>query len=141
MSYDLIPINKEVKPISFGMSWGIILQMTGAGYVIGYGEGRTPGSYVYVPDKRGASPMSNDGYKISSSEGKMMARVLRGYLSVQRFINKEWDSFPPKEQEMQKKVKLQDGSALYRKRVDDGFLKKIELLAEFAEQSKGFKIL
>lgn len=140
MSYDLYPINKKIKEMSIGaFMWPIMLQETGAGYVVGYGSGRSPASYVFSPDKKGASPVSNDGYKISALEAKMMATVIRGYLSVQRFVNKEWD-----EMEEYRRKDLQEtlscGKYLYRQYFHEDRLKQFERFAEFAEQSKGFKI-
>lgn len=59
MGYDLTAKNKKVEGISIGaFSWPIILQETGAGYVIGYGAGRTPARYVYQNGNSG-SPVSN----------------------------------------------------------------------------------
>jgi len=86
MGYLLKPKNKKVESINVGaFSWPIILQETGAGYVLGYGAGRAPASYVYQDGNKG-SPASNDGYKVNGTEAKAMASVLRGYATVQRFV-------------------------------------------------------
>jgi hypothetical protein len=70
MGYDLIPINKEVESISIGaFSWPMYLQETGMGYVLGYGAGLRPGSYVYQDNNNG-SPASNDGFKVSVNRSK-----------------------------------------------------------------------
>lgn len=139
MGYDLIPVKKG-KEFSAGLfSWPIMLQQTGAGYVIGYGEGRTPGSYVYHPRNSGASPVSNDGFKVTAKEAKIMALLVRGYISVNRFINKEWEAIPEAEREQMKNVKY-DGKPLYKTGVHEDQLKKLEAFCDFAEQSGGFKI-
>lgn len=84
MGYYLKPRNKKVEPIRIGaFSWPIILQITGAGYIIGYGKGKGPASYVYQTGGIG-SPVSNDGYSISAFESKAMARAAWGFASVKR---------------------------------------------------------
>lgn len=139
MSYDLIPKNKNVKAISVGaFSWPIILQETGMGYIIGYGEGRAPATNVYQPRKE-ASPTSNDGYKISSAEAKMMAAVIKGFLSVQRFINKEWQEIPEPERQKQKDT-MTCGKHLYKGEWSEDRLKQIETIGEFFKKSGGFAI-
>lgn len=144
MSYDLIPVNKKVEGISIGaFSWPIMLQETGMGYVLGYGDATKPGSYVYSSGKKG-SPASNDGYKVSAFEAKAMAAVARGYVSVQRFIAKEHEQATD-EQKVSFKTALfpgDDGTVrkLYKQPVHEDVLKRIEKFADFAENSKGFSI-
>lgn len=139
MSYDLSAINKELDEFRMGsFSWPILLQESGAGYVLGYGAGRSPGTHVYKPDKNGASPASNDGYRVTANESKMMAYIVRGFISVQRFINKEWEDIPNAEE--LKKVKSYDGKPLYNAGWHEDRLKKFEEFAEWAEKSRGFSI-
>jgi len=141
MGYDLKPTNKKIESISFGaFFWPIILQETGMGYVIGYGEGREPATYVYRTGNKG-SPASNDGFNVSSTEAKAMAMVARGFVLVQRFIAKSWEEIPEQERERQKAIKNHDGTKpLYKTAWHEDRLKLIEKFAEFAEQSKGFSI-
>lgn len=132
--------SKKVKAISVGaFTWPIILQVTGAGYVLGYGAGRTPGSYVYKDGNIG-SPSSNDGYTVTSEEAVMMAKVLHGYISVQRFVNKEWDAMPTDEKERLLNITIPDSGKLYRGYVVEERLKQYENIANFCELSKGFSI-
>lgn len=142
MSYDLIPKDKKCKEISIGaFSWPIILEETGMGYVIGYGGGRTFGTHVYKPEENGASPVSNDGYHISNFEAKAMAAVGRGYVSVSRFINKEWAAIPEgQDKEHQKTVMCGPERKLYKTAMHEDRLKLIEKFCEFAEKCKGFQI-
>ena len=141
MSYDLSPRNKKVKEVRVGaFSWPMILQETGAGYILGYGEGRSPASYVYRPDSRGASPVSNDGYRVSALEAAGMAACFRGYVSVNRFINKEWEAMPETEREYNKNYKTHDGKTLYKQGMHEDRLKQMEDIADFFEKSQGFKI-
>lgn len=141
MGYDLHPKNKNVEALSIGaFSWPIFLQETGMGYVLGYGAGRSPGTYVYSTGNNG-SPASNNGYKVSATEAKMMARIARGFISVQRFINKEWEAMPEDERKRGQEMKSHDGvNPLYKTGWHEDQLKKIEKFAEFAEKSGGFRI-
>lgn len=140
MGYDLIPINKQIKSISAGgLTWPIFLQETGMGYVLGYGTGFKPGSYVYQNDNNG-SPVSNDGYKVSSMEAKMMAKIARGYVSVQRYVNKEWDALPEDTIKEYEQTNERHSFKVYRAKMHEDHLIWLEKFADFAEKSKGFKI-
>jgi hypothetical protein len=141
MGYDLIPINKQMESLSIGaFSWPIMMQDTGMGYVLGYGAGRSPAEYVYQQGNNG-SPHSNDGYKVSASEAKMMAKIARGYVSVKRLINKEWDELSPEIRKQQEEFKsLFDGRPIYQTYTAEDFLLKLEKFAAFAENSKGLRI-
>lgn len=139
MAYDLIPVNKKVKELSIGaFAWPIYLQETGMGYVLGYGQAMMPGTYVYNNGNKG-SPVSNDGYKVSSLEAKMMAKIARGFITVQRYVNKEWEAIPEEQVESLKASQTGFGPT-YRHPWHEDRLKLIEQFADFAEQSKGFKI-
>lgn len=142
MGYNLIPKNKEIKSISIGaFHWPFVLQETGMGYVLGYGAGRAPGTYVYSSGNNG-SPVSNDNYKVSSKEAKAMAMVGRGFLSVQKFVNKEWTDFFPDDEERKKQTETKgfNGSLLYRQEMGKKTLELIEKVVEFIEKSNGFTI-
>lgn len=134
MGYDLNPKNKKIDSLSVGaFSWPIFLQDTGMGYVLGYGAGMKSGSYVYQQGNNG-SPISNDGYKVTAAQAKMMAAIARGFVSVQRFVNKEWDALPPDE------LKQWEQSQYCRKKMHEDHLVFLEKFADFAEQSGGFSI-
>jgi hypothetical protein len=140
MGYDLKPKNKATKEITVGaFSWPIILQETGAGYVLGYGQGRSPATYVYQTGNNG-SPGSNDGYKVTKKQAEMMATVIRGYVSVQRHVNKEWEALPEDERKSHEQSTNSYGNNVYRCFVHEDRLKQMENIAEFFEQSKGFSI-
>jgi hypothetical protein len=140
MSYDLRAKNKDVKDMSVGaFTWPIFLQDTGMGYVLGYGAGMRPGSYVYQNGNNG-SPASNDGYKVTATEAKMMAKVARGYISVQRFVNKEWDELPPEDRKEKEEWEARSQHKIYRTKVHEDHLKKLEQIADFMEKSGGFTI-
>lgn len=140
MSYDLRAKNKDVKDMPVGaFSWPIFLQDSGMGYVLGYGSGMRPGSYVYQNNNSG-SPASNDGYKVTATEAKMMAKVARGYISVQRFVNKEWDDLPEEDKKQKEEAQKNSTHPIYRLKVHEDHLKKLEQIADFMEKSGGFTI-
>lgn len=135
MSYDLRPKNKEVDELRIGaFSWPIILQETGIGYVLGYGAGIAPASYVYQTGNHG-SPASNDGYIVTAFEARAMAKAARGFVSVQRFMRKEWDSLTEEEQ-----VRKEQTKDIYKNPWHEDRIKLVETFAEFAEKSSGFRI-
>lgn len=134
MGYDLKPKNKKIESLPVGgFSWPMFLQETGMGYVLGYGAGMRAGSYVYQNGNNG-SPSSNDGYKVTSMEAKMMAVIARGFVSVQRFVNKEWEEVPKAE------LPNYEASPYYRKKMHEDHLEFLEKFADWAEQSGGFTI-
>lgn len=140
MGYDLNPINKALNSLSIGaFSWPIFLQDTGMGYVLGYGSGFKPGSYVYNDGNNG-SPVSNDGYKVTSSEAKAMAKVARGYVSVQRFVNKEWEVLSEEEAKQCEESNNRHSFKIYRSKMHEDHLVWLEKFADWAEKSKGFTI-
>jgi hypothetical protein len=139
MSYTLNPSNKKSKPISFGaFSWPILLQETGMGYVLGYGKSKDPAGYVYQSGNHG-SPVSNDGYRVTAEDAKMMARIARGYVSVKEFVNKQWETLSIEEKERAKEI-THNGKPIYTPETSQQWLSKLIEFAEFAEKSKGFKI-
>lgn len=143
MGYDLIARKKTAKITehSIGMfSWPMFLQETGMGYILEYGKSITISQYVYTPAKNGGSPVSNDGYPVSSFQAKAMAAVARGFIKTSRFINKEWESIPEEEAQRMREYKSHDGTTLYHQAWHEDRLKQLEKFAEFAEQSGGFTI-
>lgn len=142
MSYDLKPRNKKIDGIRIGtFSWPMYLQLTGMGYLFGYGESMNPAEYVYqTRGKDLSSPVSNDGFRVTSDEAKIMAKIARGYISVNRWIQKEWEKFPEEEQERRKAINAFDGKYTFKKPLHSDHLDKLEIFAEFAENSGGFTI-
>lgn len=135
MGYELKPKNKEIDELQIGaFSWPIILEETGIGYIIGYGAGIDPRTYVYQTGNSG-SPTSNDGYMVTAFEAKAMAKAARGFVSVQRFMRKEWDSLT--EDDRARKEQFEDA---YKKPWHDSKINLVETFAEFAEKSSGFRI-
>ncbi|EPL7677462.1 hypothetical protein RG089_000597 [Elizabethkingia anophelis] len=144
MGYDLIAKKKDAEDLSIGaFSWPHMLQETGMGYVLGYGANFKPGTYVYQSGRKG-SPSSNDGYRVTSFEAKAMAAVARGYVSVNRFINKQYEEMPEDERKGYENALYHGDEGIVRKLylqpVSEDYLKKLEKFADFAEKSGGFEI-
>ena len=136
MGYDLRPKNSEAgSPSGMISTWPIILQETGAGYLFGYGPNTVKACYYVYNGKRGpGSPVSNDGFKVSASEAKTMAKLFRGYVFVQRAIRKDYERMSSRDKEINSKFNW------YKEPPCEDFLKKVEELAEFCEKSNGFRI-
>lgn len=139
MGYTLVAKNKELGTIDIGaFQWSFILQDTGMGYVLGYGKGLKPTDYVYK-SKNNGSPVSNDGYKVTAKESVEMASVCDGFLSVQRFVRKEFDALSKEEQEYMEKS-ISPGYKTYNIPWATSRLDEIEKISKFIRASKGFKI-
>jgi hypothetical protein len=111
--FDLKAKNEKVPETQFSwFFWRLILEKTGAGYVLGFGfYDDDPGKYVYNEQLGSGSPMSNDGYGVTEFEAECMAACCFGYVHVRRFMEE-----------------------------DNVLLREIERFAKFAERSEGFTI-
>ena len=137
MGYDLLPKNKDVdSKLGMIFTWPVILNETGACYLFGYGDHTfSPGKYIYDGSRKDGSPVSNDGFEVTKEEACIMARLFRGYVSVKRALKEEWD-------QLSKQGQIRIKSMLGEKAEPpaEEFLHKIEMLADFCEQSEGFNI-
>ena len=137
MGYDLIPKKKGVD-CKNGMifTWPVILNETGACYLFGYGDHTfSPGKYIYDGSRKDGSPVSNDGFEVTKEEACIMARLFRGYVSVKRELKEEWDQLSEQGQ-----IKIKSMLGEKAEPPAEEFLHKIEMLADFCEQSEGFNI-
>lgn len=135
MGYTLRPVNRNLDSINFGaFIWPMMLEETGMGYIIGYGRGMNIGTHIYLSGNHG-SPVTNDGYKVSSREAKAMAAMALGFCSVRKEVNKQWEPLDERQKEIQRNLKY-----LYTQEIGDAFLEKIQKFAIFAWNSKGFRI-
>ena len=77
----MIPLKKGAYSIDGNIfTWPIALNLTGAGYLLGYGENTIcKGRYFYVP--RSGSPVSNDGFKVTALEARTIAKIFHGFCS------------------------------------------------------------
>ncbi|MEK4193262.1 hypothetical protein [Paenibacillus sp. FSL L8-0323] len=140
MPYDLYPRKKDVERISYGVFfWPYILLEIGVGLVIGAGNSIRPASYRYNPDKRGASPMSMDGYYVTKKNACLMAAVARGWASVERGKREEWESLSEEERTRMEEWN-KDFVKTYSLPAALETIEKVEGFADFAEKSGGFRI-
>ena len=138
MGYDLKPRNKELEWFSMGVfSWSWMLG-AGVGLVLGNGNSIEPAQYVYVPDKNGASPQSNDGYYVTSKQAKIMSVVAKGLVSVEKFKRAQWNGYSPERQ--QQMQEWNNRNKIYNMPVREDFIDKTERFAEWSEKSGGFWI-
>ena len=137
MGYDLIPKKKGVDS-KRGMifTWPAILNETGACYLFGYGSFEfDPGKYVYDGSRKDGSPVSNDGFEVTQEEAHIMAKLFRGYVSVKRALREEWNKKTKNEQ-----IRIKSFLGDKVEPPAEEFLHKVEMLADFCEQSEGFNI-
>ena len=140
MGYDLLPKNKNTQGISVGaFSWPMYLQESGAGYVLGYGAGIRPATYVYQSGKKG-SPVSNDGYYVTSKEAKIMSCVIDGYLSVQRFMRLEIDALSQEKVNEMEEANKNFSWKTYNMPMAGKHLDKLDEISKFMKESGGFHI-
>jgi hypothetical protein len=78
--------------------------------------------------------------KFPSTEAKMMAAIARGYVSVQRFVNKEWEALSESDISYYENAKSQGQQPLYRAKMHEDHLLWLEKFADFCVRSKGFSI-
>ena len=117
-------------------TWPVILNETGACYLFGYGDHTfSPGKYIYDGSRKDGSPVSNDGFEVTKEEACIMARLFRGYVSVKRGLKEEWDQLSEQE-----RIKIKSMLGKKAEPPAEEFLHKIEMLADFCEQSEGFNI-
>lgn len=138
MGYDLMPRNKSLEGFHFGaFGWPWMLDQ-GVGLVVGYAQGRVPGTFLYTPDardKQGRNLMYNDGAYVTADAARAMARAARALASAYRAINREWDELTEEQRRIQEPMK-----DTYRRPVREDWLDSIERFAQWAEQSQGFHV-
>jgi hypothetical protein len=117
MSYDLCPKKKEAGDFRFGaFSWPVLLEACGYLFPCVHGQGQ----YCSVDDKW-VMLGTNDGFKVSADDAKLMARCARNFVAIQRGLPSDHiDRFPPK--------------------IRTDFVDRFERFAEWAEKSGGFSI-
>lgn len=139
MGYDLYAKNKDAGEFHFGaFSWPWLLD-AGVGLAIGQGPGFSPASYFYQPDRKGRDPMSNDGFHVKAADAKLMARLARVVVDLEKNRAEAFDKLPT-----ETKAELSSfGSRtahIYKMPVRDDFRQKALEFADWAEKSGGFTI-
>lgn len=129
-----MPINKKIAVYEPGIfTWPIILNQTGVCYLFGYGDNTAqPGTHFYNGNI--GCPVYNDGLKINATDAKYMAKIFNGYVHVKRSVREDWEKLSKVEQTVLLSVRADAEPPS----ID--FLNKVERLAKFCEESKGFQI-
>lgn len=121
MSYDLKPIKRGVEQFTFGaFSWPVLIEACGYLFpCVSIGA-----KYCYQPGldqriEKGPLLITNDGMKITAAEAKIMARIARNYVAIQRGL--------PDDSDAPRKIRTD-------------FVDRFEKFADWAERSGGFRI-
>ena len=139
MGYDLIGRNKINGDFAFGaFSFPILLEACGYLFPCIHNKGQW--FCVFGVDKRMPKGdnypriLSNDGFEVTEEEAKIMARIARNFVIIQENIeekkHKDSDFVSPLPNQYHWPMKIRDD-----------FVDKFRKFADWAEKSKGFKIL
>lgn len=128
MGYDLEPRNKSLESFHFGaFAFPCLLKLVGFLFPF---QQKTKYTFIQGIDKRFdidnyPAILSNDGFRVTAEEARIMARCARNFIVIQRNLTKEdiKDEYCPV-----KKI-----------RVD--WTDHFERFARWAEKSRGFRIL
>lgn len=150
MGYDFRPKNKAAGDFALGaFTWPVLLEA--AGYL--FPSIHSGGQYYAVTDTdprfRGDYPgiLANDGFKVTADEARILARIARNFVAIQRSLPEEHRS-----QELMHKaggitrddlIAALTGPgkpAVWPAKVRDDFVEKVEQFAAWAEKSGGFEI-
>lgn len=134
MSYDLVasrPRPGTAAGFRFGMfSWPILLEQCGTLFPL---IQRTGQWFCVFDEKRMGKDyprlISNDGFRVTADEARIMARMARNYVKIQRALSDDH--------------RLAEDPAAARPwplKIRGDFADKFEAFAEWAEKSGGFKI-
>jgi len=135
MSYKLVA-NNDVDDFPFGaFSFPVLLQACGYLFpCVSHG-----GQWTFVPGldarmpKRDDYPrlISNDGFPVTDEEAKIMARMARNFVAIQRSIPSDQVDPGPDVQEIMRP---------WPRRIRADFVDRIEAFAEWAPGTGGFQI-
>jgi hypothetical protein len=139
MGYDLIARNKKIDSFYFGaFSFPVLLDACGYLFPCIHNEGkwycvfgvddRFPREHTYP------AILCNDGFRVTSEEAHIMARMARNLVVIQRELAKEQLESP------KQKSMLDIDEERWPMAVRSDFVDKFERFAEWAEKSGGFSI-
>ncbi len=140
MGFDLIPRNKAVGEFRIGAyAWPSLLDQ-GIGWPLGRYPGLLPGQYIHTVDRtRRGTPDTNDGYRVTATEAREMAKIA-WYVSAQhRAWREHWETLPTSTRELVEQ-KCHDSPSVYRVPPRWEFIDLTERFADWAERSGGFRI-
>lgn len=123
MGYDLYAKNEELDRFHFGaFSWPILEEVFG--YLFPYitSKGRWYAVYIDPRFDEHGFPDTNDGFPVTDNEAKIMARMTRNFVAIQRSITDDVtvDGWP--------------------QRVRADLVEKFDKFADWADRSGGFQI-
>lgn len=126
MTYDLRPNNTEIQSFKMsGFHWPLILEQCGTYFAAVFHKARF--FYVSGIDDRmgdsedGPAILLNDGFSVTEEEAKVLARITRNYIAIQRDLD------PNQPDPIMPALKI-------------NLLNLLEEFAEWSEQSQGFKV-
>jgi len=138
MGYDLEPQNKELDGFHFGAFSFPVLQEA-CGYLWSCIHNSGQWYCVWGVDERMPEGdtyprlISNDGFLVTEDEARIMARIARNYVAVQRSLQD--DRVLPVNP-----FSLISPSSTWPQKIRDDFVDKFEAFADWADQSGGFEI-
>lgn len=153
MGYDLSPKNEDLDCMSIGaFSFPILLEA--CGYLWPCIQNGGQWYCVFGTDPRMPEGdqyprlMSNDGFEVTEEEAKIMARMARNFVAVQRSLP---DTSTPDDARGKSEFKREDvlgalqrgmfgGKEHWPVKIRSDFTDKFEKFAEWAEKSGGFSI-
>jgi hypothetical protein len=120
MGFDLHATKRGVEDFHLGaFSWPVLLEACGYLFPCVNGQGQY---CCPVDDKKWIQIGTNDGFKIGPTDAKLMARVARNFVKIQRTL-------PP-----------DDRDNKWPMRIRTDFVDRFDAFADWAEKSGGFKI-
>jgi hypothetical protein len=152
MGYDLKALNAEVEGFSMGaFSWPVILEFCSYLWPMAHDGGRWYRVTGIDPRFDGDYPpvLSNDGFEVNAEEARIMARLCRNFVAVQRTLPDENMASGLKGKATWKR---EDVAELLKKAMSDSkpgpwplkirvdFTDKIAAFADWADRSGGFTI-
>ncbi len=154
MGYDLTAKNPDVDEFHFGaFSWPVLLEACGCLWPSLHSGGQWYCVFEAEPRFEGCSyppPLANDGFEVTAEEARIMARMARNFVAIQRTLPDDHISggltgkpeFRREDVEAILK-KAMTGRSLDEKwpvKVRADFTDRFEKFADWAERSGGFEI-
>lgn len=153
MVYDLHANNQDLKPFRMGSDWLHLLAQCGSYFTCIYSgarwytifDERMTTHYHYSPDDDDEGervPMRdnypaiicNCGFEVTAEEAKVMARIARNYAAIQRTVPEMTD------EEYDRSVSTPHYLRPFPLPIRRDWVERYEQFAEWAEQSRGFKV-
>lgn len=151
MSYDLTPKNAEAGDFRFGaFSFPVLLEACGYLFSVVSSGGRW---FVArgIDERMGDDYpllLSNDGFSVTEEEAKIMARIAKNFVAIQRLLPEENSTNDMRSQSkitrdsLKEMIDAMHGNAPgpWPVRIRTDFTDKFEQFAEWAPKSGGFQI-